>query len=240
MSRNLDIDTGSQLGDDTSTATGTYNLCHRGLRGPPADTTRPISILSPRGQRPGESVRRVLNLPATTPGTTPAINEEYIDNDKEEDDFEFQTVPAATPPEHDPSTLPLRAPAEARSTSLLHLEASRLVAGATATSFHADLHWQQEVRGEPAKIRAFRSETLQQLDLRVFAYMRPTSPFIHLLHSGATFYVPGGDADYRGKDVAFVGDKDDFQAPTAVVLGPESPWKWITKPVVMNEAALEL
>ena len=44
--------------------------------------------------------------------------------------------------------------------------------------------------------------------------MRPSSPYIHLVHSAATFSLPSSDDHYRGKDIAFVGDPTDCCVPT--------------------------
>lgn len=104
----------------------------------------------------------------------------------------------------------------------------------------ADLSWQQEVKGDPTKVKTFRNEALQRSDLLVFVYMRPASSFIHLLHTAGTFSLPSGDEHYRGKDIAFVGDRTHTCVPTPVQLAPEQPWKWITKKMSLDPAPLEL
>lgn len=103
-----------------------------------------------------------------------------------------------------------------------------------------ELAWQRQSAGDTAQVRAFRSEVLQRSDLVVFGYMRPASPYIHLLHTVGTFTLHGGDEHYRGKDIAFVGDKTEYASPTPVLLAPEQPWRWITKKLPMDSGPLEL
>ncbi len=99
--------------------------------------------------------------------------------------------------------------------------------------------WQKEVAGDATKIKTFRNEVLQRLDVVVFAYMRPGSPIIQLLHSAATFSMRGGDPDLRGRDFAFIGDRAGFRSPVPVMLNPDLPWKWITKRLVLDIGPLE-
>lgn len=108
------------------------------------------------------------------------------------------------------------------------------------TSLEADLAWQSEVAGEAARQKQFREEALRQLDLVVFAYMRPGSATVQLLHSAATFSMRGGDTDLRGKDFAFIGDRTGHRNPAAVLLPPEQPWKWLTKSAVLDVGGMEL
>ena len=103
-----------------------------------------------------------------------------------------------------------------------------------------DLAWQKEVAGESAKLKAFRQEAMQQQGLVVFAYMKPNSPFVHYLHSAATFFAPGGVADLRAKEIGFLGDKMPFQTPTPIILTTQQPWKWVRKKIVHDPVALEL
>jgi hypothetical protein len=70
--------------------------------------------------------------------------------------------------------------------------------------------------------------------------MHPGSAVIQLLHSAATFPMRGGDAELRGKDFAFIGDRNGSRQPAAVLLPPEQPWKWVTKPAVMDIGPMEL
>ncbi len=72
-----------------------------------------------------------------------------------------------------------------------------------------------------------------------FAYMRPSSPYIHLVHSAATFSLPSSDDHYRGKDIAFVGDPTDCCVPTLVKLAQIQPRTWIAKKIVLDCAAFE-
>ena len=147
-----------------------------------------------------------------------------------------------------PPTTPVQDPAPLTATTVdsppltLKQEALRLCCGGSSTSLRADLSWQWDVDEDNIKIKAFWLETLQSLDLRVFAYMQLVSAFIQLFHSAATFYTPGGDMDYhyRDRDIGFIGNRTELQTPTMVVLVPESPWKWVTRKVIMDEVALDL
>lgn len=123
--------------------------------------------------------------------------------------------------------------------SALIAAAQTLIEDSPATLLKAELQWQQNVGGDAAKIKSFRSEALQRSDLLVFGYMRPASPFVHLLHTAGTFSLPSGDDYYRGKDIAFVGDRTEYTNPTPVQLAPEQPWKWITKKVGLDSLPLE-
>ena len=180
-------------------------------------------------------MRHALNLDRMNDLTDPLAE---FSEDESVDHGDGRRLPPP-PDEPAPNTAPATSSAEASPSALLK-ESRRLGDGASPASLLADLRWQRDVDGDNTKVKAFRFETLQSLDLRVFAYMRPASPFIQLFHSAATFYTPGGDTDYRGRDIGFIGDRTDLQSPTTVVLAPESPWKWVTRKVVMDEVALEL
>ena len=77
-------------------------------------------------------------------------------------------------------------------------------------SMLAELQWQ---RASMQDVKAFRTETLQTQDLRVFVFMRPNSCLLNFLHSAASFYAPNAPPDLRGKDIGFDGDKTGFQTP---------------------------
>ena len=79
---------------------------------------------------------------------------------------------------------------------------------------------------------------MQQNDLVAFTFMRNNSPFIHLLHSASTFAALGGDVDYKGQDIGFLGDQSPSQSPLPVCL-PTDTWKWIAKPASLDVLALE-
>ena len=88
--------------------------------------------------------------------------------------------------------------------------------------------WQSSVAGDATKAKAFRQEVTQQVDVVPFAFMRPSSPFIQILHSVATYAVRGGDSDLHGKDFGFVGDRTSLRVPTPVMVD-DSMWKWMSK-----------
>jgi hypothetical protein len=121
---------------------------------------------------------------------------------------------------------------QVRRDSALTEAAEQLIRDSPADLLTTELAWQRQVEGDPAKIKVFKSEVLQRTDLLAFAYMRPASSFIHVLHTAGTFSLPSGDEHYRGKEIAFVGDKTEFMTPTPVQLAPDQPWKWITKKLV--------
>ena len=101
------------------------------------------------------------------------------------------------------------------------------------------LHWQADTGGDNAKIKSFRQDILQQLDLVAFAFMRPGSGFIQVMHSPATFSVQGGDAEMKGKDYGFVGDRSDIIPHPSAVLIEDKVWKWVTKKVNLDITPLE-
>jgi hypothetical protein len=135
------------------------------------------------------------------------------------------------------STLPAMGAPTPRSALLQAAE--KLILNSPLTFLKAELKWQQQVAGDLTKIKAFQSEALQRSDLLAFGYMRPASPFIHILHTVGTFSLPSGDEHYRGKDIAFVGDKTEFATPTPIQLALEQPWKWITKKITLDVGPLE-
>ena len=227
----------------------------------PALNVRPRSVFSPRGQNPGAQVRRDLNISDDFDGTT-LPRDDYADNqflsDIEEDSTVIELhprradaqrrndaprgdIPAQAPPTTTPTvnTSPLTTNPPACASSGICTAIHRLMADTPSNTLAIDLLWQQQVEGDPLKIKAFRTEVLQQVDLVVFAYMRPASPFVHLLHSAAPFSVPSGDIHYRGKDIGFVGDRTDVRVPTPIVLAPEQPWKWISRRIVMDIGPLD-
>ena len=89
------------------------------------------------------------------------------------------------------------------------------------------------------RMKTFRTEVLDSHDLVVFAFMRPGSAHLHLLHSLGVFQGPADDADLVGRVFGFVGDRtDSFRQPTAVGI-PEKTWKLVTKKVVLDITILE-
>ena len=136
-----------------------------------------------------------------------------------------QPTTQPTNPNPLPAMIPPPPPPVPSARLALEQAANRLIADSPSGALIAEVMWQREVKGEAAAIKQFRSEALQRTDLLVFAYMRPASPFIHLLHTAGTFSLPSGDEHYRGKDIAFVGDRTDTCVPTPVLPAPEQPWK---------------
>ena len=144
------------------------------------------------------------------------------------------TPPAGNPPgTHAPTPRPLMT-----TTSALSRAARESGNHALPTTLADDLAWQARLPGDAASIKAFRNEALQQMELCVFAYMRPHSPFVHLMHSAATFFATGGDSFYKGKDIGFARDKTITQTPTPVIL-KQDQWKWVTKRVVLDVVRLD-
>ena len=198
--------------DDLSV--GGHNLRTRSQR----QETRPASMASPRGRNLA-SRATIEHLP---------INEDDSDGNatdatssQNNDDISIQnatppvthpdfgpranefTPPAGNPPEtHAPTPRPLMT-----TTSALSRAARESSNHALPTTLADDLAWQAQLPGDAASIKAFRNEALQQMELRVFAYMRPHSPFVHLMHSAATFFATGGDSFIREKILGLRGIK---------------------------------
>ncbi len=101
------------------------------------------------------------------------------------------------------------------------------------------MKWQSDVGGDSSRLKTFRQEILQQLDIIAFAFMRPGSIYIQVMHSPRTFSHHGGDPELRGHDFAFVGDRDLAQNPNAVSLD-DKMWKWVSKQMVLNITVLDL
>ena len=101
-----------------------------------------------------------------------------------------------------------------------------------------ELQWQSTANGDPTKQKSFRTEVTQQVDLVVMGWMRPSSPYVQLLHSIATYAVRGGDSDCHNKDFGYVGDRTSLRTPTAVVLD-DKIWKWVGKKVGLDIGPLE-
>lgn len=103
-----------------------------------------------------------------------------------------------------------------------------------------DLRFQRNPGGEAIVFKTYKAEVLQHSGLVVFAFMRPGSASIHLIHSPQTYITHRHDDDLKGKDIAFVGDRTHLQpSPPAIVLSEKSPWNWITKPFYLDQTAME-
>ena len=101
-----------------------------------------------------------------------------------------------------------------------------------------ELGWQSAVAGDNAKSKSFRQEVTQQVDVTPFGFMRPTSPFVQILHSIATYAVRGGTSDLHNQDFGFIGDRTDFRIPTPVMLD-DKLWKWEKKTLGLDVPPLE-
>ena len=184
-------------------------------------------------------------------GHTTTIGDTQPDDDIQPDDDEpfnenQETAPSQQPPASNTHHTPAAAPTPPQPffythvahSSGLGMAAARLAAENGLNSGQT-LHWQSEVGGDNAKIKSFRQEVLQQLDLTAFAFMRPGSVYIQVLHSLATFAVQGGDEEMKGKDFGFVGDRTELIPRPSAVLIEDKVWKWVNKKVVLDIAPLE-
>lgn len=105
-------------------------------------------------------------------------------------------------------------------------------------SLTRELGWQSAVAGDNARSKSFRQEVTQQVDLTAFGFMRPSSPYVQILHSVATYAVRGGSSDLHNMDFGFIGDRTDFKLPTPVTLD-EKIWKWEKKTMGLDVPPLE-
>lgn len=101
-----------------------------------------------------------------------------------------------------------------------------------------ELIWQSAVAGDTTKIKSFRQEVTQQVDMTAFGFMRPSSPYVQILHSIATYAVRGGASSMHNADFGFIGDRTDFKVPTPVAVD-EKMWKWVTKKLGLDVPPLE-
>jgi hypothetical protein len=101
------------------------------------------------------------------------------------------------------------------------------------------LLWQAEGVENTARAKMFRKEVLNGDGLLVFAYMRPGSVFVHLLHSITIFSADGGEDEIQGQVFGFLGDRTTGiirPIPTGV---PDKLWKWLPRKVILDTAPLE-
>ena len=101
-----------------------------------------------------------------------------------------------------------------------------------------ELGWQAAVGGDNAKVKLFRQEVTQQVDVTAFGFMRPTSPYVQIIHSIATYAVRGGTSDLHNMDFGFIGDRTDFRIPTPIALD-DKMWKWEKKTMGLDVPPLE-
>ena len=74
--------------------------------------------------------------------------------------------------------------------------------------------------------------------MTAFGFMRPSSPYVQILHSIATYAVRGGESSMHNADFGFIGDRTDFKVPTPVAVD-EKMWKWVTKKLGLDVPPLE-
>ena len=174
------------------------------------------------------------------------------DEDEEDADVKNPTTPTkqaatpgsvATPTQTTPPAQPPTPPAQPFPLVVLN-EQSQLGKAAAAVftspgySLKTDIMWQSNVKGESAAIKTFRQEVTQQKDAIPFAFMRPASPIIQILHSVATYAVRGGDSELQNKDFGFTGDRTKLRFPAPVMLD-ETMWKWVKKTIGLDVPPIE-
>ena len=101
-----------------------------------------------------------------------------------------------------------------------------------------ELGWQSAVAGDSGKIKSFRIEVAQQVDITPFGFMRPNSPFVQIIHSIVTYATRGGQADMHNGDYGFVGDCTSLRRPAAVTVD-EKLWKRVSKTLGLDVPPLE-
>lgn len=165
--------------------------------------------------------------------------QEDIDAKQGQDDIKATLITTAksvtTPGRTAPSTTPTLQPfalTTVKDDSVLGNAAAKIFT-APGYSLTTDLMWQTGTGSDAAKSRAFRQEVTQQVEVTPFAFMRPSSPFVQILHSVATYAVRGGDSELHGKEFGFIGDRTSLRIPTPVMVD-DSMWKWFTKQVGMD------
>ena len=121
----------------------------------------------------------------------------------------------------------------------LALAASRLLKSQVFDDLlRDDLAWQQRT-SEARDSKRFRGEVMTHSGLVVLGFMRPGSPFIHLLHCPQTYTTHRTNDDLNHRDIGFVGDRTDANpTPTPVVLADKTTWGWVQKPFTLSTAPL--
>ena len=220
-------------------------------KGDPAQVERPKSTFSPQ-RTPANT-----NGPATQGGQDNDEHEYDEDSNSEDEEDsgtgdsndEILDVTPTTANKHNETPFSAPAPSvppASQPFALTHIangsrlgNAARVVAEHPGYSLAAELLWQKQTEGEAAKLRTFRLEVTQQNDLVAFVFIRPSSPFLQVIHSIATYAVRGGTSDLHNKDFGFVGDRTDLRIPAPVMLD-EKLWKYVTKKVVLDIGPLEV
>jgi hypothetical protein len=94
------------------------------------------------------------------------------------------------------------------------------------------------VAGEKTKLKDFRTQVVQRDGLTVFAFLRPGSPYIQLLHV-VGMYPDETTNDGDTSDYGFIGDRRNaFRQPTPVQI-LEKEWTWTTRKLSMDITLLE-
>lgn len=154
-------------------------------------------------------------------------------------------APRAPSPTPVPKPPPVQAPLASQPIPLTSIKPDSKLGQAAMDVFttagfnlQRELGWQSAVAADTAKMKAFRLEVTQQVDVTPFGFMRPSSPFIQVIHSIATYAVRGGQSDLHNVDFGFVGDRTGLRLPTPVVL-EEKMWKWVSKKMGLDVPPLE-
>ena len=104
-----------------------------------------------------------------------------------------------------------------------------------------ELAWQREVKGEAAKVAAFKAQVVGLQSFRAFAVMKAKSPLIQLVHSIGQYYGFSGLApELQDRFVGFMGDRTGHTSPTPVALPVRNAWDWARVQVCMDTAAFTL
>lgn len=104
-----------------------------------------------------------------------------------------------------------------------------------------ELAWQREVKGETAKVTAFKAQVMGLQNLRAFIYMKPKSPLVQVAHSIGQYYGFSGLApELQDRHIAFVGDRTaEGGAPMPVLLPVKKAWDWTKVTVCMDETTFK-
>ena len=101
------------------------------------------------------------------------------------------------------------------------------------------LLWQAEGVNDATRAKSFRDEVLSSDKLLVFAYMRPGSAFVQLLHSLNVFSAENGEEEIQGQVFGFLGDRTTGIIRPIPASIPDKVWKWLARKVVLDTTPLE-
>ena len=144
------------------------------------------------------------------------------------------TSDAATAPRQVTTTIPLT---NVKTDSKLGQAAAELFSMG-GFNLSKELKWQSGVEGDNTKCKSFRLEVTQQVDVTPFGFMRPSSPFVQVIHLIATYAVRGGDLELHNVDFGYTGDRTTLRIPTPVIVD-EKMWKWVSKTMGLDVPPLE-